>query len=71
MTTEAVEIMEKLKDKRAEYEAIASSDSSVNLDDIDNRIIIEVLGPKRYGQAQAKVQRLKDLMAQMQASTVK
>ncbi|MFQ6652515.1 hypothetical protein Gotur_024337, partial [Gossypium turneri] len=91
MTTEAVEIMEKLKDKRAEYEAIASSDSSVNLDDIDNRIIIEVLGPKRYGQvrfqgsfvnpiqyfgsssqqympsesqAQAKVQRLKDLMAQ-------
>ncbi|MFQ6652514.1 hypothetical protein Gotur_024337 [Gossypium turneri] len=78
MTTEAVEIMEKLKDKRAEYEAIASSDSSVNLDDIDNRIIIEVLGPKssqQYmpseSQAQAKVQRLKDLMAQMQASTVK
>ncbi|MFQ6660385.1 hypothetical protein Gotur_028935, partial [Gossypium turneri] len=29
MTTEAVEIMEKLKDKRAEYEAIASSDSSI------------------------------------------
>ncbi|MFQ6623035.1 hypothetical protein Gotur_001438, partial [Gossypium turneri] len=25
----------KLKDKRAEYEAVASSDSSVNLDDID------------------------------------
>ncbi|MFQ6653454.1 hypothetical protein Gotur_024854 [Gossypium turneri] len=49
MTTEAVEIMEKLKDKRVEYEAIASSDSSVNLDDIDNRIITEVLGPKRYG----------------------
>ncbi|MFQ6625360.1 hypothetical protein Gotur_005954 [Gossypium turneri] len=35
---------EKLRDKRAEYEAIASSDSPVNLDDIDNRIIIEVLG---------------------------
>ncbi|KHG10070.1 Sulf1 [Gossypium arboreum] len=50
---------EKLKDKRAEYETIASSDSSVNLDDIDNRIIIEVLGLERYGQ-----------MAQMQASTV-
>ncbi|MFQ6666292.1 hypothetical protein Gotur_032697 [Gossypium turneri] len=49
MTTEATEIMEKLKDKRAEYEAIASSDSSVNLDDIDKRIIAEVLGPKRYG----------------------
>ncbi|MFQ6666293.1 hypothetical protein Gotur_032697 [Gossypium turneri] len=43
---------EKLKDKRAEYEAIASSDSSVNLDDIDKRIIAEVLGPKRYGQVQ-------------------
>ncbi|KAH1098498.1 hypothetical protein J1N35_015419, partial [Gossypium stocksii] len=49
MTTEAAEIMEKLKDKRMEYEVIASSDSSVNLDDIDNRIIIEVLGPERYG----------------------
>ncbi|MFQ6666189.1 hypothetical protein Gotur_032639 [Gossypium turneri] len=36
MTTEAAEIMEKLKDRKAEYEAIASSDSSVNLDDIDN-----------------------------------
>ncbi|MFQ6671000.1 hypothetical protein Gotur_035683, partial [Gossypium turneri] len=52
--------MEKLKDKRAEYEAIASTDSSVNLDDIDNRIITKVLGPER----------LKDQMAQMQASTV-
>ncbi|MFQ6658422.1 hypothetical protein Gotur_027700 [Gossypium turneri] len=52
---------EKLKDKKVEYEAIASSDSSVNLDDIDNRIITEfwVL----------KVQRLRDQMAQMQAST--
>ncbi|MFQ6666618.1 hypothetical protein Gotur_032909 [Gossypium turneri] len=47
-----------------EYEAIASSDSSVNLDDIDNRIITEVLGPERY------VQRLRDQMAQMQTSTV-
>ncbi|KHG09376.1 Magnesium-protoporphyrin IX monomethyl ester [oxidative] cyclase 2 [Gossypium arboreum] len=36
LTTEALEIMEKLKGKKAEYEAIASSDSSVNLDDIDN-----------------------------------
>ncbi|MFQ6662726.1 hypothetical protein Gotur_030480, partial [Gossypium turneri] len=41
--------MEKLKDKRAKYEAIASSDSSLNLDDIDNRIITEVLSPERYG----------------------
>ncbi|MFQ6667468.1 hypothetical protein Gotur_033488 [Gossypium turneri] len=45
MTSEAAEIMEKLKDKKVEYEAIASSDSSVNFDDIDNRIITEVLGP--------------------------
>ncbi|PPR90837.1 hypothetical protein GOBAR_AA29853 [Gossypium barbadense] len=49
MTSEAGEIMEKLKEKKAEYETIASSDSSVNLENIDNRIIIEVLGPKRYG----------------------
>ncbi|PPR93386.1 hypothetical protein GOBAR_AA27284 [Gossypium barbadense] len=49
MTSEAGEIMEKLKEKKAEYEAIASTDNSVNLENIDNRIIIEVLGPKRYG----------------------
>ncbi|MFQ6652772.1 hypothetical protein Gotur_024480 [Gossypium turneri] len=49
MTPEAAEIMEKLKDKKADYEVIASSDSSVHLDDIDNQIIIEVLGPERYG----------------------
>ncbi|KAK5845210.1 hypothetical protein PVK06_001370 [Gossypium arboreum] len=42
MTSEAGEIM-------AEYKAIASSDSFVNLEDIDNRIITEVLGPERYG----------------------
>ncbi|MFQ6662089.1 hypothetical protein Gotur_030017 [Gossypium turneri] len=47
MTSEAAKIMEKLKDKKAEYEAVASSDSSVNVDDIDNRIITEVLGPER------------------------
>ncbi|MFQ6663592.1 hypothetical protein Gotur_031059 [Gossypium turneri] len=77
MTPEAAEIMEKLKDKKVEYEAIASSDSSVNLEDIDNRIITEVLGPEssqQYmtsgSQAQAEVQRLKDQMAQMQATTV-
>ncbi|KAG8481198.1 hypothetical protein CXB51_026013 [Gossypium anomalum] len=49
MTSEAGEIMEKLKDKKAEYEATASTDSSVNLENIDNRIITEVLGPERYG----------------------
>ncbi|KAH1083271.1 hypothetical protein J1N35_023032 [Gossypium stocksii] len=42
-------IKEKLKDKKAEYESIASTDSFVNLEDIDNRIITEVLGPERYG----------------------
>ncbi|KAL1178464.1 hypothetical protein V6Z11_A03G099200 [Gossypium hirsutum] len=40
---------EKLKEKKAKYEAIASTDSSVNLENIDNRIITEVLGPERYG----------------------
>ncbi|KAG8501221.1 hypothetical protein CXB51_003352 [Gossypium anomalum] len=49
MTSEAGEIMEKLKDKKAEYEATTSTDSSVNLENIDNRIITEVLGPERYG----------------------
>ncbi|MFQ6628754.1 hypothetical protein Gotur_007924 [Gossypium turneri] len=49
MTSEAGEIMEKLKDKKAEYEAIGSTDSSINFEDIDNRIINELLGPERYG----------------------
>ncbi|XP_040954706.1 uncharacterized protein [Gossypium hirsutum] len=49
MTPKAGEIIEKLKDKKAEYEAIASSESSVHLEDIDNQIIAEVLGPERYG----------------------
>ncbi|MFQ6649964.1 hypothetical protein Gotur_022636, partial [Gossypium turneri] len=52
MTPEAGEIMEKLKDKKVEYEAIASSDSSIHPEDIDNRIITEVLGPERYGRVQ-------------------
>ncbi|MFQ6662965.1 hypothetical protein Gotur_030647 [Gossypium turneri] len=49
MTIKAAEIMEKLKDKRAGYEATASSGSSINLDNIDNRVITEVLGSERYG----------------------
>ncbi|KAK5775281.1 hypothetical protein PVK06_043154 [Gossypium arboreum] len=59
MTSEAGEIMEKLKEKKAKYEAIASIDSSVNLENIDNRIITEVLGLEKYGR-----------MVQMQANTV-
>ncbi|PPS02009.1 hypothetical protein GOBAR_AA18656 [Gossypium barbadense] len=77
ITSEAREITNKLKDKKVEYEAIASSDSFVNLEDIDNRIITEILGPEtsqQYmpsgSQAQVEVQRLRDQMAQMQASTV-
>ncbi|KAK5818878.1 hypothetical protein PVK06_023828 [Gossypium arboreum] len=49
MTSEAGEIMEKLKEKKAEYEATTSTDSSVNLENIDNKIITEVLGPERNG----------------------
>ncbi|MFQ6666947.1 hypothetical protein Gotur_033134 [Gossypium turneri] len=77
MTFEAAEIVEKLKDKKEEYEAIALSYSSVNVDDIDNRIITEVLGPEssqQYmpsgSQTQVEVQRLRDKMAQMQANIV-
>ncbi|PPS00495.1 hypothetical protein GOBAR_AA20172 [Gossypium barbadense] len=49
MTSKAGEIMEKLKEKKAEYEAIASTDSSVNLENIDNKIITEVSGLEKYG----------------------
>ncbi|PPS13188.1 hypothetical protein GOBAR_AA07463 [Gossypium barbadense] len=59
MTFEAGEIMEKLKEKKAEYEEIASTDSSVNLENIDNRIITEVLGPE-----------LRDQITQMQVNMV-
>ncbi|KHG24944.1 Transcriptional repressor TUP1 [Gossypium arboreum] len=54
MTSEAGEIMEKLNDKKAEYEAIALNDSSL----------------AAIHAFETKVQRLKDQMAQMQASTV-
>ncbi|KAE8672918.1 hypothetical protein F3Y22_tig00111833pilonHSYRG00005 [Hibiscus syriacus] len=49
MTDEAAEIMEKSRDKRAEYEATTSSLGIVNADDIENQVINEVLGPERYG----------------------
>ncbi|KAH1097925.1 hypothetical protein J1N35_014846 [Gossypium stocksii] len=47
MTSEAGEIMEKLKEKKAEY--VASTDSFANFGDIDDRIINEVVGLERYG----------------------
>ncbi|KHG19894.1 Rho GTPase-activating 22 [Gossypium arboreum] len=89
--------MEKLKEKKTEYKAIVLTDSSVNLENIDNIIITEVLGPEKHSrvrfqgsgvtptqyfgsgsqqympyrsQTQAEVQRLRDQIAQMQASTV-
>ncbi|PPR95769.1 hypothetical protein GOBAR_AA24907 [Gossypium barbadense] len=75
MTSEAGEIMEKLKEKKAEYEAIASSDNFVNLENIDNRIITEVLGPESNTclpkvKLKLKFRGLRDQIAQMQANTV-
>ncbi|XP_052484966.1 uncharacterized protein LOC128040358 [Gossypium raimondii] len=58
MTPEAGEIMEKLKDKKAEYEAIASSESFFHLEDIDNQIIAEVLGPAREAEQSRKYDEL-------------
>ncbi|KAG8485751.1 hypothetical protein CXB51_019124 [Gossypium anomalum] len=64
MTPEAGEIMEKLNEKKAEYEAIASTYSSITLENIDNRIITEQYMPSG-SQAQAEVQRLRDQIAQI------
>ncbi|KHG12102.1 Polyribonucleotide nucleotidyltransferase [Gossypium arboreum] len=46
--TSVAEAEEKLKEKKTKYEVIASTDSSVNLENIDNKIITKVLGPERY-----------------------
>ncbi|KAL4355033.1 hypothetical protein GQ457_06G023430 [Hibiscus cannabinus] len=55
ITSEAAEIMEKLREKRAEYEATASTqNSSVNANDIDNQVIAEVFGPERYGRVRGQ-----------------
>ncbi|KAK8562307.1 hypothetical protein V6N12_010391 [Hibiscus sabdariffa] len=46
--------MEKLREKRTEYETSASSaGSAVNMADIDNQVIAEVFGPERYGRVRA------------------
>ncbi|PPS14393.1 hypothetical protein GOBAR_AA06183 [Gossypium barbadense] len=68
MTSETGEIMEKLKEKKAEYEAIASNDSFVNLENIDNRIITEVLGPESTVEQIVEVQRkYEELQQQLRA----
>ncbi|KHG30755.1 alaS [Gossypium arboreum] len=64
------EAEKKLKEKKAEYEVIASTDSSVNLEDIDNKIITEVLGLESMVGFDFKDLRLRDQIAQIQASTV-
>ncbi|KHG18177.1 RNA-directed RNA polymerase L [Gossypium arboreum] len=66
MTSEAEEIMEKLKDKKAGYEAVASNDSSVNLEDIDNKVITEFLGPKSMREAEVE-RKYEELQLQLKA----
>ncbi|KHG04539.1 WD repeat- and FYVE domain-containing 4 [Gossypium arboreum] len=69
MTSEVGEIMKKLKDKKAEYEAIALSDrSSVNPTQYCGSSLQQYM--PLGSQAQAEVQRLRDQIAQMLASTV-
>ncbi|KAE8686834.1 Detected protein of unknown function [Hibiscus syriacus] len=74
MTNEAAEIVEKLRDKRAEYEATTSSHGIVNADEIENQVINEFLGPEGYGQvhmssqsqsSQLEVSRLKQQLVEM------
>ncbi|KAE8690390.1 Purine permease 1 [Hibiscus syriacus] len=45
---------DKLREKRAEYEATASSHGLVNVDDIENQAINDVLGPERYGRVRCQ-----------------
>ncbi|XP_038997321.1 uncharacterized protein LOC120122172 [Hibiscus syriacus] len=47
-------LWKKLSDKRVEYEATASSNASINSDEIENQVIAEVFGPKRYGRLKLK-----------------
>ncbi|KAE8677222.1 Calcium-dependent protein kinase 17 [Hibiscus syriacus] len=54
MTDKAVEIMEKLREKRAEYHVTSSSQGLVDDDDIENRVINDVLGPERYGRVRCQ-----------------
>ncbi|KAE8734333.1 hypothetical protein F3Y22_tig00000773pilonHSYRG00216 [Hibiscus syriacus] len=54
MTADAAEIMEKLREKKVEHHATASSHSIVNDDDIENQAINDVLGPERYGRVRCQ-----------------
>ncbi|KAL4280410.1 hypothetical protein GQ457_03G015460 [Hibiscus cannabinus] len=55
ITSEVAEIMEKLREKRVEYEATASTQNSfVNANDIDNQVIAEVFGLERYGRVRGQ-----------------
>ncbi|GMI65151.1 hypothetical protein HRI_000184400 [Hibiscus trionum] len=54
ITPEAAEIMEKLRQKKTEYEATASTNGSVNMEEIENQVIVDVLGPERYGRVRCQ-----------------
>ncbi|KHG05852.1 Glucose-6-phosphate isomerase [Gossypium arboreum] len=66
MTSEAREIMKKLKDKKAEYGRVRIQGSSVNPTQYFGSSSQQYM--PSGSQAQVKVQKLKDQMAQMQAS---
>ncbi|KAK8512197.1 hypothetical protein V6N12_031924 [Hibiscus sabdariffa] len=46
--------MDQLRAKRVEYEAVASSDGSVNADKLDNQVMADVFDPERYGRVRGK-----------------
>ncbi|GMI98292.1 hypothetical protein HRI_003498500 [Hibiscus trionum] len=54
ITPEAAEIMEKLRQKKTEYEATASTNGSINMEEIENQVIVDVLGPERYGRVRCQ-----------------
>ncbi|KAL4354069.1 hypothetical protein GQ457_06G009840 [Hibiscus cannabinus] len=45
---------DQLRAKRVEYEAAASSDGSVNEDELENQVMADVFGPERYGRVRGK-----------------
>ncbi|KAE8722710.1 putative WRKY transcription factor 61-like [Hibiscus syriacus] len=67
MTAEDAEIMETLRDKRAEYEATTSSYGLVNVNDIENQVINDVLGPERYDRLAEMDQKMANMKAENEA----